>query len=228
MMALFPPSSSSTLPKAFLDIKRNAFAHGAGTGGGNEGDAFVVGHRFADGDAITDGQAENGGINVIGAADFFRDFDGGDGGERRLVGWFPNGGIAADGCQGAVPRPHRDGEIEGGDDADDAERMPRFHHAMLRAFGGDGEAVELARETNGEITNINHLLHFTLAFGDDFAGFEADEGSEFHLGLAQGVAELADEFAAFGGGDSLPELEGVLGFGHGVRNPHRWRCGHWR
>jgi hypothetical protein len=36
------------------------------------------------------------------------------------------------------------------------------------------------------------------------------------LGITQGVAELADDLAAFEGGDELPLLEGCLGAAGGV------------
>ena len=40
---------------------------------------------------------------------------------------------------------------------------------------------------------------------------ERDEAPEVALGVAQGVAELADDLAAFGGGEELPLPEGFLG-----------------
>ena len=87
---------------------------------------------------------------------------------------------------------------------------------MLGALGGDGQAVELAGEADGEVADVNHLLHFAFAFGEDFAGLECDEAPEVAFGVAQGVAELADDFAAFGGGDELPLLEGFLGAAGGA------------
>src|SRR5208282_6056018 len=87
---------------------------------------------------------------------------------------------------------------------------------MLGALGRDGEAVELAGEADGEVADVNHLLHFAFAFGEDLAGFECDEAPEIGFGVAQGVAELADNLAAFGGGDELPLLEGRLGAASGA------------
>ncbi len=37
----------------------------------------------------------------------------------------------ADEGEGGVPAPDGDGEVEGGDDADDAEGVPGLHHAVL-------------------------------------------------------------------------------------------------
>ncbi len=86
-----------------------------------------------------------------------------------------------------------------------------FHHAVLGPLGGDGQTVELAGEADCEVADIDHLLHFAFAFGEDLAGFKCDEAPEVALGGAQGVAELADDLAAFGAGDQLPFTEGVVG-----------------
>jgi hypothetical protein len=86
-------------------------------------------------------------------------------GQRRLFRRLPDDGIAADQCERRIPRPDGDREVEGGDDADDAERMPGFHHPVAGAFGGDGQTVELAREADGEIADVDHFLDFAEAFG---------------------------------------------------------------
>ena len=52
-------------------------------------------------------------------------------GQRRLLRRLPDHGIAADQRQRRIPRPDRDREVERGDDAVDAERMPGLHHAMV-------------------------------------------------------------------------------------------------
>ena len=98
----------------------------------------------------------------------------------------------------------------------DAQRMPGLHHAVVGALGGDGEAVELAREADREVADVDHLLHFAEAFGDDLAGLERDEAAEIVLGGAQLLAEQADELAAPGRGDLAPGLEGRV-------RPGRWR-----
>jgi hypothetical protein len=35
--------------------------------------------------------------------------------------------------------PDGDGEVERGDDPDDAERVPLLHHPVARALAGDGQ-----------------------------------------------------------------------------------------
>ena len=60
---------------------------------------------------------------------------------RSLFRWLPDYGVAADEGEGGVPAPDGYGEVEGGDDADDAEGVPGLHHAVLCALGWDGEVA---------------------------------------------------------------------------------------
>src|SRR5208283_4159401 len=148
MMALLPPSSRRLRPRRRLTISptwRPILV---------EPVAGVVDEALANGRAVADDEAEDGGVNVVGAADALGYLDGGNRAERCLAGRLPDGGVAADSGDGAVPGPHGNGEVEGGDDADDAERVPLFHHAMLGALGRDGEAVELAGEADGEVADV--------------------------------------------------------------------------
>ena len=141
---------------------------------------------------------------------------GGEGGEGSLFGGLPDDGVAADEGEGGVPAPDGDGEVEGGDDADDAEGVPGLHHAVLGALGGNGEAGELAREAGGEGADVDHLLDFAVAFGEDLAGFDGDEAAEgFEVG-AKLFAEEADEFAALRGWDVAPLEEGGVSLGDGL------------
>ena len=89
--------------------------------------------------------------------------------------------------------------------------MPLLVHAVAGALAVHGEAVELAGEADGEIGDVDHLLHFALAFGQDFAHFEADEGAEVVFVGAEFVGDLAHDFAAFGCGRHAPFEEGFLG-----------------
>ncbi len=139
----------------------------------------------------------------------------GECGEGRFFGGLPDHGVAADEGECGVPAPDCDGEVEGGDDADYAEWVPGLHHAVLGALGWDGEAADLAGEAGGERADVDHLLDFAEAFGEDLAGFDGDEAAErFEVG-AELFAEEADEFSASGGGDGAPLQEGFVGLGYG-------------
>ncbi len=57
------------------------------------------------------------------------------------------------------------------------------------AFGGDGQAVKLPRQADGEIADVDHLLHLAAAFGRDLAGLDRDQAAERILRGAQILAE---------------------------------------
>src|SRR5262249_50461835 len=115
----------------------------------------------------------------------------GAGAERRLVRRLPDQGVAADERERGVPRPHRDREVERRDNAGWPERMPGFEHAVARPLAGNDLAVELARQADREIADIDHLLHFALTLLDDLAGFDRDEAAERGFVAAQFLGEEA-------------------------------------
>ena len=93
-------------------------------------------------------------------------------------------------------------------DADRAERVPRLEHAVAGALGRDREAEELAREADGEVADVDHLLHLAEALLGDLAGLERDERAERLLLAPQLLAEQAHELAAARRGHVAPGLEG--------------------
>ena len=121
----------------------------------------------------------------------------------------PDDGVAADGRDGRVPGPDGDGKVERGDDADRPERMPLLEHAVPGPLAGDRQAVELPRETDGEIAHVDHLLDFAQPFRPDLAGFERDQHPQVVFGVAERISQLADDFAVQCGmeiSDFLPHI----------------------
>src|SRR6266550_6687149 len=82
---------------------------------------------------------------------------------------------------------------------------------MVRPFRLNRQAVEHPRLADSEIADIDHLLHFAFAFGDDFAGLEGDELAKLRLQIAQRVSELAHGFATDWPWSDAPLLERLLG-----------------
>src|SRR3546814_11964208 len=74
--------------------------------------------------------------------------------------------------------------------------MPGLHHPVIGPLGGDGEAVELARQADGEVADVDHLLHFAESIGDNLPRLEADEAGQRLLPFAQHLAELAATLAS--------------------------------
>ena len=103
------------------------------------------------------------------------------------------------------------GEVERGDDADRAERMPLLVHAVARPLRRDRETVELSRQADGEVGDVDHLLDFALTLCLDLPHLECDEGTERLPVLAQQVSDDTDVLAALRGGHHPPRFEGVGG-----------------
>ena len=197
--------------KAFRQTRADIAAHAGGASGGDERHLGIVHQSFTH-RAVADQKlrktfrriAETGGRALEDALN----------GKRRERGLFrrlPDHRIAADDGKRRIPRPDGDREVEGGDDADDAERMPGFHHAMAGAFGGDGETIKLAGKADREIADIDHFLHFAEALGGNLARLQRDETAEIRLEGAQFFAKQPDQFTATGRRHIAPCLEGGIG-----------------
>ena len=120
----------------------------------------------------------------------------GERGQRRALGRLPDHGVAADERERGVPAPDGDREVEGADHGDRAERMPRLGEAVAGALRRDRAAVELPREADGEVADVDHLLHLAEPLLRDLPDLERDERAERLLLAAQLLAEQAHELAA--------------------------------
>jgi hypothetical protein len=86
--------------------------------------------------------------------------------------------------------------------------VPGFHHAVAGAFAGNRQAMQLARQTHGEVADVDHLLHLAQPFGAHLAGLQRHQQAQGLLVLAQLLAQAAHQFAAHGGGHGAPLQEG--------------------
>jgi len=82
-----------------------------------------------------------------------------------------------------------------------------FHHAMGGAFGGDGQAVKLAGEADGEVADVDHFLDLAKGFLVDFADLESDQFRKCGFALAKFYSKSSHQFAALGSGDETPLQE---------------------
>jgi hypothetical protein len=64
------------------------------------------------------------------------------------------------------------------------------------ALGADRPAVELPRQADGELADVDHLLDLAGRLGGDLADLDAHQGGEVGLVLAQQLAEAAHQRAA--------------------------------
>ena len=88
-------------------------------------------------------------------------------------------GVFSDGFQ-IVASPHTaasaafhdhtaTGKLNAVNDCDDAKRMPLFHQTVIRPLRLNRQAVKHSRLADGEIADIDHLLHFAFALSYDFS-----------------------------------------------------------
>ena len=185
--------------------------HAGAAGGADQRYARVVDHGFA-GFTAADHQLCQASRGITkGFQGFFEQRLAGQGGQRGLLGRFPYHRVTGDQGQGSVPGPDCDREVEGADHADHAQRVPGFTHVVARALGSDGQAVQLARQANGEVADVDHFLHFAQAFLGDLAGFDRNQLAEVGLVLTQHLAEQAHQLATARGRHAAPGFEGALG-----------------
>ena len=84
-------------------------------------------------------------------------------------------------------------------------------------------AVELARQPDGEVADVDHLLDLAEALREDLAGLERDEPAEIGLCGAQLLAEQAHELAAPRRRHAAPAQERVVRRGGWRPSPPRAR-----
>ena len=89
--------------------------------------------------------------------------------------------------------------------------MPGFHHPVIGTLGRDGAAVELARQPDREVANIDHLLNFARALGHDLAGLERHQRPEIMLGGAQLLGKKPHQLATPRRRHRTPGREGKRG-----------------
>src|SRR6476661_457678 len=74
--------------------------------------------------------------------------------------------------------------------------MPSLLHAMPGALRRDRQPVKLARQSDGEVADVDHLLHLAEAFLHDLPGLQTDQRAELRLLAAENLAEEAHQLAA--------------------------------
>ncbi len=82
--------------------------------------------------------------------------------------------------------------------------MPLLHHPVIGPLAGDGEAIELTGETDSEVADVDHLLHFTLAFRRNFSSLDGHQTSKRCFRATQLFAENANKLTSLCCGDGPP------------------------
>ena len=85
--------------------------------------------------------------------------------------------------------------------------MPVLGEPMTGALAGDRLSVKLPAEPDGKVADVDDLLDFAAALGQNLAGFPGDERRQFFFAVAKGVADPAHKLAAHRGWHIAPRLE---------------------
>ena len=94
-----------------------------------------------------------------------------------------------------------------------AEWMPALRHEPVarRAPKRIVQTVELARQADREVADVDHLLDLAQGLGLDLADFQADQGGQVAFMLGQQLAETLHDRAAGRGRHHSPGPEGLVG-----------------
>ena len=131
--------------------------------------------------------------------------------ERRLLRRLPDHRSPQTSASAAFHAQTATGKLKAEMIAHGPMRMPGLGHPVAGPLGSDHEAVQLARQADGEIADVDHLLHFAQALGDDLAGLERHQRAERLLRGAQFLAKQAHELAPPGRRNLAPGQEGLVG-----------------
>ncbi len=93
--------------------------------------------------------------------------------------------------------------------------MPRLHQPVARTFGGDRLAVELTRQSDGELADVDHLLHLAEGLRGDLPRLDRDQRGDIVLVFLEQLTESRNQRAAHRCGGRAPRREGLCGFGNG-------------
>ena len=200
-------------PQPPRDAPSHLPAHRGRTREADQGQARVIDQTFADALVPADDQIEDA-CTVVSRHHAVANMLDGDGCQWCSRRRFPDHGIAANRRDRRIPRPYRQREVEGRDDADCAQRMPLLNHAMTGALAVHGQTIELARQAHSEIADVDHLLDFAQAFAADFAIFQRNQLAQRLFVSPQFIAQLADDFAAFGCRPHAPAAKSRHSFGN--------------
>ena len=182
-------------------------AHASATGSTDERQPPVIGHHFSYAIVAID----NAGyplLDLVGSQDLPQDILAGYAAERGFFAGFPDNYITADQGDHSIPAPHGYREIKGRDNTHDAQRMPLFKHTVARPFRLYGQSVQLAGEAYGEITDVNHFLHFSKAFLQALTHLIAHQTTQRILIFAKCFPVLAHNFSPLGSRHHAPMNEG--------------------
>src|SRR6266851_8645041 len=88
--------------------------------------------------------------------------------------------------------------------------MPGFEHPVSRPFACDRPPIELPRQPDREVADVDHLLHFALALLEDLARLDRHQAAERLLVLTQLLGKEPHQFAPARRRNTTPGAKGAL------------------
>ena len=198
------------MSEAGCDAGRQLGAHPLGARGAHHGDERAV-DEGGSGLAVGDDELVHVGRHSGGLDGLVEERRAGQRGQRSQLGRLPDHRVAAHERDHRVPGPDRGREVEGGDDGHHSTRVPRLHEAVARSLRRHRAALELARQSDGEVADVDHLLDLAQRLRRDLAHLDRDEHPEVLLVLLQEPAVRLDQGAALRCRHAPPAEEGGMG-----------------
>ncbi len=183
MAALLPPSSRIARAKRAASFGATLPAHRGRAGGGDERHPLVLDQALAELPAADQEpeQAPRGRPHRSASPAFIASAWTASAVSGVFSEGFQTTGSPQTRAKRGVPGPDRHGDVERRDDAAHPERVPDLHHPVVRPLGGDGEPVQLPRQADGEVADVDHLLDLAEALREDFSRLERHQPAEIVL-----------------------------------------------
>ena len=171
-------------------------AHGRAAGGADQRDRRMIGELLA-GLAPADHELRDvrGGLGKL-SNDFAQQPMQGKCGERSFFRRLPQHGVAAHQRERRIPGPHRHRKVEGGDHADRSERVPAFQQMVTGALRGDRQSVQLPRQADRKVADVDDFLHLAQAFGQDLSRLQRNQPTELRFIATHALGKPAQQLTA--------------------------------
>jgi len=136
---------------------------------------------------------------------------------RRVARWLEDDRVARDEGRHHLPARDRDGEIPGGDDPGDPDRLTDAHRPLVGQLARDRVAEHPATLAGHQEGDVDALLDVAAGLGDDLAHLASHCPGQALLVLGHQGAEPVEDLAALRGGCAPPQPAGHLrrADGHG-------------
>ena len=112
-----------------------------------------------------------------------------------------------------VPRPDGGREVERRDHGHDTERVPGLHQPVVGSLGRHRAPVELARQPDREVADVDHLLNLAERLGRDLPGLDRDQLGDVGLVLASSAPKRLTSAPRTGAGTVRQLANAALGRG---------------